>query len=70
MLIWQKNLQKLNATVYFAAQAPIRPASARSDPARGSSHSSHNDLTAIREASVFRLCLRFGSTPGPAPIGD
>ncbi|MEQ1637295.1 MAG: hypothetical protein ABL903_11430 [Methylococcales bacterium] len=37
-----KNRQKLNATVYFAAQAPIRPASACSD----------NDLTAIREASV------------------
>jgi hypothetical protein len=48
----RKNRQKLNATVYFAAQARIRRASARSDPARGSEHSSHNDLTAIREASV------------------
>ncbi len=50
----RKNRQKLNATVYFAAQAPIRPRPlAPTQP--GVRALLPHDLTALRDASVFRL---------------
>ena len=50
----RKNRQKLNATVYFAAQAPIRPRPLALTQ-RGVRALLPHDLTALRDASVFRL---------------